>query len=57
VSRKNPLLEKFSRAYAAASPDEQAALRVWMRDIVLPRKEGRNNLSKSAMRNGQYRHA
>ena len=45
--RKNSLVETFSRAYDAASPDEQAALRAWMRDIVLPRKEGRNNLEKS----------
>jgi hypothetical protein len=43
--RKNSLVETFSNAYAAACPDEQAALRVWMRDIILPRKEGRNDLA------------
>jgi hypothetical protein len=45
--RKNSLVETFSALYGAASPEEQAALRVWMRDIVLPRKEGRNNLARS----------
>jgi len=40
--RKIPLVENFSCAYAAASPDEQAALRAWMRDVILPRKERRN---------------
>jgi hypothetical protein len=45
--RKNPLVETFSRAYEAASPDEQAALRAWMRDIILPRKEPRNDLPRS----------
>ena len=45
--RKNSLVETFSRAYAAASPEEQAALRVWMRDIVLPQKKRRKDLAKS----------
>ena len=40
-------LRPFSALYAAASPEEQAALRVWMRDIVLPRTERRNDLAKS----------
>jgi hypothetical protein len=35
---KKTLVETFSRAYAAANPEEQAALRVWKRDIVLPEK-------------------
>jgi hypothetical protein len=30
-------VEEFACAYEAASPDEQAALRAWMRNIVLPR--------------------
>jgi hypothetical protein len=48
VSRaKKSIVDTFSRAYAEASPEEQAALRVWMRDIILPRKEGRNDLAKS----------
>ena len=36
-------LRPFSALYAEASPEEQAALRVWMRDIVLLR----NNLARS----------
>jgi hypothetical protein len=48
VSRaRKSIVETFSRAYAGASPDEKAALRAWMRDIVLPRKEGRNDLARS----------
>jgi hypothetical protein len=47
VSRKNPLVEKFSRAYAAASPDEQAALRVWTRNIICPQKEPRVDVAKA----------
>ena len=47
MSREKPLVETFSHAYEAASPDEKAVLRVWMRDTVLPRKEGRNDLTKS----------
>ena len=31
--RKNSSAETFSCAYAAASPAEQAALRVWMREF------------------------
>jgi hypothetical protein len=47
VSRaKKSIVDTFSRAYAEASPEERAALRVWMRDIILPRKEGRNDLAK-----------
>jgi hypothetical protein len=45
--RKNSLVETFSRAYAAASSDEQAALRVWMRNIVLPQKERRRDVAKA----------
>jgi hypothetical protein len=45
--RKNRLVETFSRAYAAASPDEQAALRAWMRDIILPRKQRRKDMIRS----------
>jgi hypothetical protein len=29
-------IEEFARAYEAASPDEQAAPRAWMRNIILP---------------------
>jgi hypothetical protein len=45
--RENPLLKAFPALYATAVLEEQAALRVWMRNIVLPRKEGRNDLAKS----------
>jgi hypothetical protein len=40
-------VEEFSRAYEAASPDEQAELRVWMRHIVMPNKARRTDLAKS----------
>jgi hypothetical protein len=45
--RKNPLVETFSRAYEAASPDEKAALRVWMRNIIRPQKEPRVDVAKA----------
>jgi hypothetical protein len=41
--RKNSLVETFSRAYAEATPEDQFALRVWMRDIILGRKVGSAN--------------
>jgi hypothetical protein len=44
---KKSIVETFSRAYAGASPEEQAALRVWMRDIILPQKEPRKDLALS----------
>jgi hypothetical protein len=39
-------VEAFARAYEAASPDEQAELRVWMRKIVMPNKARRTDLAK-----------
>ena len=39
-------IEEFSRAYAAASPDQQAALRVWMRGVILPGKVSRKDLDR-----------
>ena len=42
-------VEAFARAYAEATPDEQAELRVWMRKIVMPNKARRTDLSKSRM--------
>jgi hypothetical protein len=45
----NPLkatVDDFSRAYAAASPDEQAQLRVWMRNIILPGIVRRTDLNR-----------
>jgi hypothetical protein len=45
--RKKSIIDSFSRAYSLASPDEQAALRVWMRDIFLPQRKPRKNLEMS----------
>ena len=39
-------VEAFSRAYEAATPDEQAALRAWMRSIILPRDFRRSGLGR-----------
>ena len=39
----NQLVAKFSRLYAQAAPEDQFALRVWMRDILLGRKVGSVN--------------
>jgi hypothetical protein len=46
----NPLkvtVEEFAKAYAAASPDEQAELRLWMRRIILPGKIPRTDLARA----------
>ena len=40
----NQLVARFSRLYAEAGPEDQCALRVWMRDIILGRKEGSVNM-------------
>jgi hypothetical protein len=40
----NRLVAKVSRLYAEAAPDDQFALRVWMRDIILGRKVGSVNM-------------
>jgi hypothetical protein len=42
--RVNGVVAKFSRLYAEADPEDQFALRVWMRDIILGRKEGSVNM-------------
>jgi hypothetical protein len=48
VSRaKKSIVEAFSQGYEAASPDEKAALRVWMRNIILPQKEPRVDVAKA----------
>lgn len=44
VNGANQLVAKFSRLYAEADPEDQFALRVWMRDIILSRKEGSVNM-------------
>jgi hypothetical protein len=38
------LVAKVSRLYAEAAPEDQLALRVWMRDIILGRKVGSVNV-------------
>ena len=43
ISRANRLVAKVSRLYAQAAPEDQLALRVWMRDIILGRKVGSAN--------------
>ena len=40
----NQLVAKFSRLYAEAAPEDQFALRVWMRDIIVGRKVGSANM-------------
>ena len=47
MKRKKSLVETFSRAYSLASPDEKAALRVWMRDIIRPQKKPRVDVAKA----------
>ena len=44
IDGANPLVAKFSRLYAEAAPEDQLALRVWMRDIILGRKVGSANM-------------
>ena len=40
----NQLVAKFSRLHAQTAPQDQLALRVWMRDIILGRKVGSANM-------------
>ena len=40
----NRLVAKFARVYAGAAPDDQFALRAWMRDIILGRKVRRGSM-------------
>jgi hypothetical protein len=42
--KTNQLVAKVSRLYAEALPDDQFALRVWMRDMILGRKVGNTNM-------------
>ena len=39
INVANRLVAKVSRLYAEAAPEDQLALRVWMRDIILGRKK------------------
>ena len=49
----NQLVAKFSRLYPQAASEDQLALRVWMRDIILGRKEGSVNMRQA--RRGEKR--
>ena len=44
---KKSIADTFSRAYAEASPEEQAALRVWMGNIIRPQKAPRVDIAKA----------
>ena len=50
---ENQLVAKVSRLYAEATPDDQFALRVWMRDILLGRKAG--SVTMAHARRGEKR--
>jgi hypothetical protein len=43
INVANRLVAKVSRLYAEAAPEDQFALRVWMRDIIPGRKVGSAN--------------
>ena len=49
----NALVATVSRLYAGAAPEDQLALRVWMRDIILGRKVGSTNAVRA--RRGEKR--
>jgi hypothetical protein len=40
-------VEDFANAYAAASPDEEAELRLWMRKIILAGRLARRDLARA----------
>ena len=46
--RQNELVAKVSKLYAQAAPEDQLALRVWMRDILLGRTAGTRNLAHAS---------
>ena len=48
----NRLVAKFARVYARAAPDDQFALRVWMRDIILGRKVRKGNMVQEGLKSG-----
>jgi hypothetical protein len=43
----NALVAEVSRLYAKASAEDQLALRVWMRDVILGRRTGKTNVVRS----------
>ena len=46
--RQSELVAKISKLYAQAAPDDQLALRVWMRDVLLGRTAGTRNLAHAS---------
>ena len=40
-------VDEFAKAYAAASLDEQAEIRLWMRRIILPSELPRTDLARA----------
>jgi hypothetical protein len=53
IDGANRLVAEVSRLYAEATPEDQFALRVWMRDIILGRKVGSANMVRA--RRGEKR--
>jgi hypothetical protein len=53
MSRQIRLVKTFSRAYEAASPEDQAAFWLWMPNIIRPQKELRVDVAKA--RKFEYR--
>jgi hypothetical protein len=47
ASHAKKIVDTFSRAYAEASPEEQAALRVWMRNTIRRQKAPRVDVAKA----------
>ena len=43
----NALIAEVSHLYAKASAEDQLALRVWMRDVILGRRTGKTNVVRS----------
>ena len=52
----NQMVAEISRLYAEASPEDQFALRVWMRDIILDRRAGCEHGAGKEERSGWSRH-
>ena len=44
--QKLSIVERFSRAYEAANAEDQAALRAWMRGVILPGNLRRKDLAR-----------
>jgi hypothetical protein len=53
VDGASELVLKVARLYAEADPDDQLALRVWMRDIIFRRKVGTTSNARARRREKQ----